>query len=57
MEQALKTKILERFAQQKGHTGFYYKNLVTGETFGHQQDEAYLAASVIKLPIFMAIMK
>ena len=57
MEQALKTKILERFAQQKGHTGFYYKNLVTGETFGHQQDEAYLAASVIKFPIFMAIMK
>ena len=57
MEQALKTKILERFAQQKGHTGFYYKDLVTGETFGHQQNEAYLAASVIKLPIFMAIMK
>ena len=57
MEQALQTKILERFAQQKGHTGFYYKNLVTGEEFGYQQDEAYLAASVIKLPIFMSIMK
>ena len=57
MDQALKTKILERYAQQTGHTGFYYKNLVTGETFGYKQEEAFLAASVIKLPIFMCIMK
>jgi beta-lactamase class A len=52
-----KEKIKMRFAQQTGHTGFYYKDLVTGETFGHLQSETYLAASVIKLPMFMAIMK
>lgn len=57
MEQALKTNILERFAQQKGHTGFYYKDLVTGDTFGVRQDEVFLAASVIKLPMYLAIMK
>ena len=30
-----------------GHTGFYYKNLVTGFTFGVREEETYLAASVI----------
>ena len=49
--------IIERFKAQKGHVGFYVKNLVTGETFGYQADEAFLAASVIKFPIFMAISK
>ena len=57
MHLELKQKIKERFTQQTGHTGFYYKDLVTGETFGHLQSETYLAASVIKLPMFMAIMK
>ena len=39
-----------------GHVGFYYKNLVTGFTFGVREEEAYLAASVIKLPIFLHIL-
>lgn len=34
-----------------GHIGFYYKNLVTGETDGSRQTELFQAASVIKLPI------
>lgn len=53
----LREIINEKLRVQKGHVGFYYKNLVTGETFGYQQDEAFLAASVIKLPMFMCIAK
>lgn len=49
--------IAEKLKKQQGHVGFYYKNLVTGDTFGYQQDEAFLAASVIKLPMFMCIAK
>jgi len=49
--------IIERFKAQKGHVGFYVKNLVTGETYGYQEHDQYLAASVIKFPIFMAISK
>lgn len=39
-----------------GHVGFYYKNLVTGFTFGVREEEAFLAASVIKLPIFLHVL-
>jgi len=39
-----------------GHIGFYYKNLVTGYEDGVGADEAYLAASVIKLPLFLHIL-
>ena len=57
MDQELKTKITERLKSQQGHVGFYYKNMVTGETMGYKGDEQFLAASVIKLPIFMCICK
>lgn len=40
-----------------GHLGFYYKNLVTGCEYSVRGDEAYLAASVIKLPVFLHILK
>lgn len=53
----LREKILKRLSEQKGHVGFYFKNLVTGEELGYQESEAFLAASVIKLPIFMCISK
>ena len=39
-----------------GHLGFYYKNLATGLSFGIREEEAYLAASVIKLPLFLHIL-
>ena len=39
-----------------GQIGFYYKNLVTGETDGSRQTELFQAASVIKLPILAAIL-
>lgn len=40
-----------------GHLGFYYKNLATGLEFGVREGEAYLAASVIKLPLFLHVLK
>ena len=40
----------------KGHLGFYYKNLATGYEYGVGEDEEYLAASVIKLPLYMHIL-
>ncbi len=41
----------------EGHLGFYYKNLATGLEFGVREGEAYSAASVIKLPLFMHVLK
>lgn len=52
-----KESILQRLLQQEGHVGFYCENLVTGENFGFNQDDSFLAASVIKFPIFMCISK
>lgn len=39
-----------------GHTGLYYKNLATGFTHGIRHTEAFLAASVIKLPLYLHIL-
>ena len=49
--------IIGRLKEVPGKVGFYYKNLATGETLGWNEDEMYQAASVIKLPIYAAIMK
>ena len=40
-----------------GHLGFYYKNLATGLEFGVRENEPYLAASVIKFPLFLHILE
>ncbi len=40
-----------------GHLGFYYKNLVSGFEYGVKADESFLAASVIKFPLFLHVMK
>ena len=40
-----------------GHLGFYYKNLTTGFEFGIREEEAFLAASVIKLPLYLHILQ
>ncbi len=57
MDQLLEEKILGLLKKQTGHAGFYYKNLVTGDTLGYHENEQFLAASVIKFPIFMCISK
>lgn len=40
----------------QGHLGFYYQNLVTGVTFGVNEDDIFGAASVIKLPLYLHIL-
>ena len=48
--------IRNRMASIPGHTGFYYLNLITGLEYGVREDEAFGAASVIKLPLFMHVL-
>ncbi len=52
-----KTEILQRVSALSGDVGLYYKNLVTGESFGYRERDMFEAASVIKLPIYAVIMK
>lgn len=53
-------RVLESISRQMdtlpGHLGFYYKNLVTGYQFGIRAEETFLAASVIKLPLYLHIL-
>ena len=53
----MKEDIIRRLKEQKGRVGFYCKNLVTGQVMEYKSEEQYLAASVIKLPVFMSISK
>ena len=39
-----------------GHLGVYYKNLVTGAEFGVNENDAFLAASVIKFPLLLHVL-
>ena len=52
-----KKEIILNLEQLPGRVGFFYKNLHTGESFGLHQEEEFLAASVIKLPVYAVIMK
>ncbi len=47
------TLMEERTKGISGHLGFYYKELDSGMEFGVNETEEFLAASVIKLPIFL----
>ena len=49
--------IEKEMSQIPGHLGMYYKNLITGFEYGVRDDEAFLAASVIKLPLFLHLLK
>lgn len=49
--------IRDEMEQIFGHLGFYYKNLVTGFEYGVHADEAFGAASVIKLPLFLHVLE
>ena len=61
MEHTRELKALEAIRSEMltipGHLGFYYKNLVTGFTFGVHEDESFGAASVMKLPLYLHILK
>ncbi|MFR7991179.1 MAG: serine hydrolase [Anaerovoracaceae bacterium] len=49
-------KIFEELEAFEGSAGFCYKNLVTGEEKAYNGDRRFLAASMVKLPLFMAMM-
>lgn len=49
----MKENILDQLKALKGQVSFYYKNLITGETFGYQEDMPLQAASVIKIPVLI----
>ena len=49
--------IKDRMSKMPGHLGFYYKNLVTGYEYGTGENEAYLAASVIKFPLYLHVLE
>lgn len=55
-ELAALEKIRAEMESLPGHLGMYYKNLITGETYGVRADEAFLAASVIKFPLFLHVL-
>lgn len=47
----MREEILNRLQALEGHIGFYYKNLVTQEVIAYNEQDAFMAASVIKLYI------
>lgn len=55
-EQIALEAIVREMESLPGHVGFYYKNLTTGYSFGVREDEAFLAASVIKFPLYLHIL-
>ena len=48
--------IKSRMEKLPGHLGLYYKNLVTGFEYGVGEKDAYLAASVIKFPLYLHVL-
>jgi len=52
-----KNEIIQRLESLEGKIGFYFKDLVTGESWGYNENELLQSASVIKLPIYAVIMK
>ncbi len=56
MEAKVLQSIKKEIESMEGNLGFYYKNLVTGEEYGYNEGGAFLAASVIKLPLFLYIL-
>lgn len=55
-EQLVLNAIREEMASLPGHLGFYYRNLATGYEYSVNAEDAFLAASVIKLPIFLYLL-
>lgn len=50
-------KIQEEMEKLPGHLGMYYKDLTTGFEYGVHEDEAFLAASVIKFPLYLHVLE
>ena len=56
-EQQVLENIRREMELLPGHLGFYYKNLVTGLEYGIRENETFLAASVIKLPLYLHVLQ
>ncbi len=56
MRKELEEKILQELKAMEGQVGFYYKNLVTGDTLGYHEEEQFLPASIVKLPLLAAML-
>lgn len=56
MERTILAHIAREMDGLSGHLGFYYKNLETGLEFGVRDEEAFLAASLIKLPLLLHVL-
>ncbi len=53
----MKDYILNKLNNVNGKIGFYYKNLITNEEISFNENEKFLAASVIKLPILAVVFR
>jgi beta-lactamase class A len=53
----LKKDLIEYIAKQDGKYGLYFINLVTGEEFGINDRDEYIAASTTKLPMNLLLYK
>ncbi len=49
--------IKERLLKQKGKVGFYYKNLIEETSMAYNECELFRAASIIKLPVFIELLR
>ena len=47
--------VIKRLKKIKGHVGFYYKNLITGEIWQYNSNDIFIAASIIKLPLAIVL--
>lgn len=48
--------IIKELKKMPGHIGFFYKNMITGETISFNENDHYIPASVIKVPVLMVIL-
>ncbi|MDO4940206.1 MAG: serine hydrolase [Erysipelotrichaceae bacterium] len=48
-------EINNRISNLSGHLGYYFIDLSTNESYGFNEEDEFLAASVIKLPIYLSI--
>ncbi len=55
MKQEAKEAVFSLLNSVKGQTGFYYKNLSTGEIWEKDADLSLMAASVIKIPVLTEV--
>ncbi len=56
MEQSILQRIHQEMNALPGHLGLYYLNLTTGWTYGVNDGDAFGAASVIKLPLYLHVL-